>query len=94
MGQARNMKFTFDWEQVVRGEIEIDAENGQKAEAIFQQMSLSQKIGKSVLANSNDSSKIQFVDFDWTDTVTYEEWKNDWNLTTDEWEELGKHLNV
>lgn len=88
------MKFTFDWEQVVRGEIEIDAENGQKAEAIFQQMSLSQKIDKSVLANSNDSSKIQFVDFDWTDTVTYEEWKNDWNLTTDEWEELGKHFNV
>lgn len=88
------MKFTFDWKQVVRGEIEIEAENGQKAEAIFQQMSLSQKIEKSVLANSNDSSKIQFVDFDWTDTVTYEEWKNDWNLTTDEWEELGKHLNV
>ena len=88
------MKFTFDWEQVVRGEIEIDAENGQQAEAIFQQMSLSQKIDKSVLANSNDSSKIQFVDFDWTDTVTYEEWKNDWNLTTDEWEEWGKHLNV
>ena len=88
------MKFTFDWKQVVRGEIEIEAENGQKAEAIFQQMSLSQKIDKSVLANSNDSSKIQFVDFDWTDTVTYEEWKNDWNLTTDEWEELGKHLNV
>jgi hypothetical protein len=88
------MKFTFDWEQVVRGEIEIDAENGQKAEAIFQQMSLSQKIDESVLANSNDSSKIQFVDFDWTDTVTYEEWKNDWNLTTDEWEELGKHFNV
>ena len=56
------MKFTFDWEQVVRGEIEIDAENGQKAEAIFQQMSLSQKIDKSVLANSNDSSKIQFVE--------------------------------
>lgn len=88
------MKFTFDLEQVVRGEIEIDAENGQKAEAIFQQMSLSQKIDKSVLTNSNDSSKIQLVDFDWTDTVTYEEWKNDWNLTTDEWEELGKHFNV
>ena len=78
----------------MRGEIEIDAENSQKAEGIFQQMSLSQKIDKSVLANSNDSLKIQFVDFDWTDTVTYEEWKSDWNLTTDEWEELGKHLNV
>ena len=78
----------------MRGEIEIDAENSQKAEGIFQQMSLSQKIDKSVLANSNDSSKIQFVNFDWTDTVTYEEWKSDWNLTTDEWEELGKHLNV
>lgn len=88
------MKFTFDWEQVVRGEIEIDAENGQQAQAIFQQMSLSQRIDKSVLANSNDSSKIHFVDFDWTDTVTYEEWKSDWNLTTDEWEEWGKHLNV
>ena len=34
------MKFTFDWEDVVRGKIEIDAKNGLEAESIFNQMSI------------------------------------------------------
>tara|TARA_B100000575_G_scaffold293290_1_gene304172 strand:+ start:1575 stop:1847 length:273 start_codon:yes stop_codon:yes gene_type:complete len=87
-------KYKFDWEQVVRGEIEIEAANGQEAEAMFHQMSLCQKVNKSTLANTGDNPKIQFVDFDWTDTVTYDEWKKNWNLTPDEWEEWGKHFNV
>ena len=37
------MKFTFDWEDVVRGKIEIDAKNGLEAESIFKQMSLSER---------------------------------------------------
>ena len=37
------MKFTFDWEDVVRVKIEIYAKNGLEAEYIFKQMSLSER---------------------------------------------------
>ena len=43
------MKFKFDWETVVRGEIEIDAENGQEAERLFQQMSASERMKEILL---------------------------------------------
>ena len=87
------MKFTFDWEDVVRGKIEIDAKNGLEAESIFNQMSLSERQEKSSMLRDNDDTKITFVDFEWSDTLTYDEWKSDWDLTSDEWEEWGKRFN-
>ena len=41
----------------------------------------------------NDDTKITFVDFEWSDTLTYDEWKSDWDLTSDEWEEWEKRFN-
>ena len=87
------MKFTFDWEDVVRGKIEIDAKNGLEAESIFNQMSLSERQEKSSMLRDNDDTKITFVDFEWSDTLTYDEWKSDWDLTSDEWEEWEKRFN-
>ena len=87
------MKFTFDWEDVVRGKIEIDAKNGLEAESIFNQMSLSERQEKSSMLRDNDNTKITFVDFEWSDTLTYDEWKSDWDLTSDEWEEWEKRFN-
>ena len=87
------MKFTFDWENVVRGKIEIDAKNGQEAEMRFKQMSLSERHEKSSLLNGEDNTKIEFIDFEWSDTLTYEEWKTDWNLSPEEWEEWEKRFN-
>ena len=87
------MKFTFDWEDVVRGKIEIDAKNGLEAESIFNQMSLLERQEKSSMLRDNDDAKIKFVDFEWSDTLTYHEWKSDWDLTSDEWEEWEKRFN-
>ena len=87
------MKFTFDWEDVVRGKLEIDAKNGLEAESIFNQMSLSERQEKSSMLRDNDDTKITFVDFEWSDTLTYDEWKSDWDLTSDEWEEWEKRFN-
>lgn len=87
------MKFTFDWEDVVRGKIEIDAKNGLEAESIFKQMSVSERQEKSSMLRDNDDTKITFVDFEWSDTLTYDEWKSDWDLTSDEWEEWEKRFN-
>ena len=87
------MKFSFDWEDVVRGNIEIDAKNGLEAESIFNQMSLSERQEKSSMLRDNDDTKITFVDFEWSDTLTYDEWKSDWDLTSDEWEEWEKRFN-
>ena len=38
-------------------------------------------------------NQITFVDFEWSDTLTYDEWKSDWDLTCDEWEEWEKRFN-
>ena len=87
------MKFTFDWEDVVRGKIEIDAKNGLEAESIFKQMSLSERQEKSSMLRDIGDTKITFVDFEWSDTLAYDEWKSDWDLTSDEWEEWEKRFN-
>ena len=87
------MKFTFDWEDVIRGKIEIDAKNGLEAESIFNQMSLSERQEKFSMLRDNDDTEITFVDFEWSDTLTYDEWKSDWGLTSDEWEEWKKRYN-
>ena len=87
------MKFKFDWEDVVRGTIEIDAKNGSEAEMMFRQMSSSERHGKSSVFHDEDNAKIKFVDFEWADTLTYEEWKSDWNLSVEEWEEWEKRHN-
>ena len=87
------MKFKFDWEDVVRGTIEIDAKNGSEAEMMFRQMSSTERQSKSIVSHDEGNAKIKFIDFEWADTLTYEEWKSDWNLTVEEWEEWGKRHN-
>ena len=59
------------------GYLEIDAKNGLEAESIFNQMSLSERQEKSSMLRDNDDTKITFVDFEWSDTLTYDEWKSD-----------------
>ena len=45
------------------------------------------------MLRDNDDTKITFVDFEWSDTLTYDEWTSDWDLTSDEWEEWEKRFN-
>ena len=43
------------------------------------------------------NTEIKFIDFDWSDSVTYHEWKTDWDLSEEEWEEWEKrfsHVNT
>ena len=70
------MKFKFDWEDVVRGTIEIDAKNGSEAEMMFRQMSSTERQSKSIVSHDEGNAKIKFIDFEWSDTLTYEEWKS------------------
>ena len=41
------MTYTFDWKDVVHGQIEIEAENGIEAGRLFREMSLKQRLAAS-----------------------------------------------
>ena len=41
------MTYTFDWKDVVHGQIEIEAESGVEAERLFREMSLKQRLASS-----------------------------------------------
>ena len=76
------MKFKFDWEDVVRGTIEIDAKNGSEAEMMFRQMSSTERQSKSIVSHDEGNAKIKFIDFEWADTLTYEEWEKRHNQSS------------
>ena len=76
------MTYTFDWKDVVHGQIEIDAENGIEAERLFREMSLKQRLAASNLGADRDTLKIKFVDAGLGDIHTQEEWNEGWKHHT------------
>ena len=71
------MKYTFDWKDVVHGQVEIEAENGVQAETLFRQMSLEQRLKASSIDADKDTLEIKFVDAGIGDVHTAEEWNDD-----------------
>ena len=87
------MKFKFSWQETKQGEVEIEARNGVEAEKIFWSMSTTERNQKSKNILDTKNTEIKFIDFDWSDSVTYHEWKTDWDLSEEEWEEWKKRFN-
>ena len=79
------MKFQFDWKESLSGSVEIEAESGRHAEAIFKSMSRIDRLEKSSELRSTGVD-IDFINNRLTGMVTHEEWKNDWSLSDEEWE--------
>ena len=76
------MKYTFDWKDVVHGQIEIEAEDGVEAERLFHEMTLEQRLAASNLGADRDTLKIKFVDVGLGDIHTEEEWNEGWKYHT------------
>ena len=70
------MTYTFDWKDVVHGQIEIEAENGIEAERLFNEMSLEQRIAASKIGADKNTLDIKFVDVGFGDIQTPEEWED------------------
>ena len=91
------MKFELSWKEQFEGKIEIEAKNGNEAERIFNELTLKEKIDGSSQKTIEETKEIKFVDFAWVDNLTYEEWKSEWSLSDNEWEEWEKrfsHVNT
>ena len=71
------MTYTFDWKDVVHGQVEIEAENGVQAETLFREMSLEQRLKASSIDADKDTLEIKFVDAGLGDIHTAEEWNDD-----------------
>ncbi len=76
------MTYTFNWKDVVHGQIEIDAENGVEAERLFREMSLEQRLAASNVGVDKDTLDIKFVDVGFGDIRTKEEWNEAWKQIT------------
>ena len=76
------MTYTFDWKDVVHGQIEIDAENGIEAERLFREMSLEQRLASSNVGVDKDTLDIKFVADGFGDIRTKEEWNEAWKQIT------------
>ena len=76
------MTYTFDWKDVVHGQVEIEAENGVEAERLFREMTLEQRLAASNLGADRDTLKIKFVDAGLGDIHTQEEWNEGWKHHT------------
>lgn len=72
------MIYTFDWKDVVHGQIEIEAECGFEAERLFREMSLERRLAESKLGVDKNTLNIKFVDVGFGDIQTSEEWENTW----------------
>lgn len=70
------MTYTFDWKDVVHGQIEVEAENGIEAEKIFREMTLEQRIAASKIGADKNTLDIKFVDVGFGDIQTPEEWED------------------
>ena len=80
------MKFKFDWTEKITGSVEIEAESGRHAEEIFNSMTRSDLLEKSDELRSQ-GVVIDFIDSRMSGMVTHEEWKKDWRMSDEEWEE-------
>ncbi len=76
------MTYTFDWKDVVHGQLEIEAESGVEAERLFREMSLKQRLAASEVGVDKDTLDIKFVDVGFGDIRTKEEWNEAWKQIT------------
>ena len=74
--------YTFDWKDVVHGQIEIEAESGVEAERLFREMPLEQRLVASNVGVDKDTLDIKFVDVGFGDILTKEEWNEAWKQIT------------
>ena len=68
--------YKFDWQDVVHGHIEVEAESGVEAEQIFRKMKLQDRLNSSQIDADKDSLKIKFVDLGFDDLLTHKEWED------------------
>ena len=68
------------------GKVEIEAASGRQAEAIFKAMNIQDLQRQSIELKSN-GIEIDFIDSRLSGMVTHEEWKKDWRMSDEEWEE-------
>jgi hypothetical protein len=68
--------YKFDWQDVVHGHIEVDADSGVEAEQIFRKMKLQDRLNSSQIDADQDSLKIKFVDVGFDDLLTHKEWED------------------
>ena len=68
--------YKFDWQDVVHGQIEIEAESGVKAEQILHEMKLQERLNLSEVGVDKDTLKVKFVDLGFDDLLTPEEWED------------------
>ena len=76
------MTYTFDWKDVVHGQIEIEAESGVEAERLFREMSLKQRLAASEVGVDKDTLDIKFVDVGFGVIRAKEEWNEAWKQIT------------
>ena len=69
-------KYKFDWQDIVHGHIEVEAESGVEAEKILHDMKLQERLNLSEVGVDKDSLKIKFVDLGFGDLLTAEEWED------------------
>lgn len=68
--------YKFDWQDVIHGHIEVEAESGMEAEQIFRKMKLQERLNSSKIGVDKDTLKIKFVDVGFDDLLTPEEWED------------------
>ncbi len=68
--------YKFDWQDVVHGQIEIEAESGVDAERILHEMNIQERLNLSEVGGDKDTLKIKFVDLGFDDLLTPEEWED------------------
>ena len=69
--------YKFDWQDVVHGHIEVEADSGVEAEQIFRKMKLQERLNSSQIDADKDTLKIKFVDLGFDDLLTHKEWEDD-----------------
>ena len=69
-------RYKFDWQDIVHGQIEIEAESGVEAERILHEMKLQERLNLSDFGVDKDKLKIKFVDLGFDDLLTPEEWED------------------
>ena len=69
-------RYKFDWQDIVHGQIEIEAESGVEAEKILHEMKLQERLNLSEFGVDKDTLKIKFVDLGFDDLLTAEEWED------------------
>jgi hypothetical protein len=70
------MTYKFDWQDIVYGHIEVEAESGVEAEQIFRKMKLQDRLNSSQIDADKDTLKIKFVDLGFGDLLTHKEWED------------------